>query len=126
MITEEVGRLAPGTEQAIYRVVQEALHNVGKHANAHNVTVQISREGGLVQVSVADDGVGIQPRSNSRGHSFGLAGIKERIAALGGVSRVVSAKGKGTRIEISVPAGGPAILEQNPPIQGPARAARVN
>lgn len=126
MIAEEVGRLAPGTEQAIYRVVQEALHNVGKHANAHNVTVQISRAGGLVHVSVADDGVGIQTRSNSRGHSFGLAGIKERIATLGGVSRVVSAKGKGTRIEISVPAGEPAILEQNPPIQSPARAARVN
>lgn len=126
VIAEEVGRLAPGTEQAIYRVVQEALHNVGKHANAHNVTVQISRVGGLVHVSVADDGVGIQTRSNSRGHSFGLAGIKERIATLGGVSRVVSAKGKGTRIEISVPAGEPAILEQNPPVQSPARAARVH
>jgi signal transduction histidine kinase len=126
VIAEEVGRLAPGTEQAIYRVVQEALHNVGKHANAQNVTVQVSREGGLVHVSVADDGVGIQTRSNSRGHSFGLAGIKERIAALGGVSRVVSAKGKGTRIEISVPAGEPAVLEQNPPVQNPARAARVN
>ena len=126
VIAEEVGRLAPGTEQAIYRVVQEALHNVGKHADAHNVTVQISRGGGLVHVSVADDGVGIQPRSNSRGHSFGLAGIKERIAALGGVSRVVSAKGKGTRIEISVPAGESAILEQNPPVHSPARAARVN
>jgi signal transduction histidine kinase len=106
LISEDVGRLAPGTEQAIYRVVQEALHNVAKHAHAKNVTVQISREGKLVQVVVEDDGVGIQARSGQvRDQSFGLAGMKERIAMLGGISRVISAKGKGTRIEISVPAG---------------------
>lgn len=104
LISEEVGRLAPGTEQAIYRVVQEALHNVGRHAHARNVTVQVSREDRSVHVSVEDDGIGIQTRSNSRGHSFGLAGIKERIATIGGTSRVVSVKGKGTRIEINVPA----------------------
>jgi signal transduction histidine kinase len=106
MIAEDVGRLASGTEQAIYRVVQEALHNVAKHAQAKNVTVQVERAVQLVQVVVEDDGVGIQSRSsNSRDHSFGLAGIKERIAMLGGTSRVISTKGKGTRIEISVPAG---------------------
>lgn len=126
VIAEEVGRLAPGTEQAIYRVVQEALHNVGRHAQAHNVLVQITRERDLVHVSVVDDGIGIQTRSNSRGHSFGLAGIKERIATLGGLSRVVSTKGKGTRIEISVPAGEPEISEQSLPVESPARAAGVN
>jgi signal transduction histidine kinase len=106
LIAEDVGRLAPGTEQAIYRVVQEALHNVAKHAHAKNVSVQISREDELVQVVVEDDGVGIQARSGQvRDQSFGLAGMKERIAMLGGISRVISAKGKGTRIEISVPAG---------------------
>jgi signal transduction histidine kinase len=125
LIADEVGRLAPSTEQAIYRVVQEALHNVGKHAQARNVTVQISREDHVVHVSVEDDGIGIQPRSNSRGHSFGLAGIKERIATMGGVSRVISTKGKGTRIEIRVPAGEP-IAEERPPSQSAAQAARVN
>ncbi|HET6933983.1 MAG TPA: GAF domain-containing sensor histidine kinase, partial [Candidatus Angelobacter sp.] len=104
VISQDVGRLAPGTEQAIYRVVQEALHNVAKHAQAKNVTVQVAREENMVQVAVEDDGIGIQPRSSSR-DSFGLAGIKERIAMLGGVSRVISTKGKGTRIEITVPAG---------------------
>ncbi|MFL6390290.1 MAG: ATP-binding protein [Terriglobales bacterium] len=106
LIADDVGRLASGTEQAIYRVVQEALHNVAKHAQAKNVTVQVERADQLVQVVVEDDGVGIQSRSsNSRDHSFGLAGIKERIAMLGGTSRVISTKGEGTRIEISVPAG---------------------
>lgn len=112
LISEDVGRLAPGTEQAIYRVVQEALHNVAKHAQARNVTVHLVRQEQLVQVVVEDDGIGIQARS-SRDQSFGLAGIKERIAMLGGVSRVISAKGKGTRIEINVPAGEPAqVMER--------------
>jgi signal transduction histidine kinase len=106
MFAEDVGRLASGTEQAIYRVVQEALHNVAKHAQAKNVTVQVERADELVHVLVEDDGVGIQTRSsNSRDHSFGLAGIKERVTMLGGTSRVISTKGNGTRIEISVPAG---------------------
>ena len=126
MIPEEVGRLAPGAEQAIYRVVQEALHNVAKHAQASNVTVQMLREGQTVHVVVEDDGIGIQGRNNSRGHSFGLSGIKERIAMLGGFSRVVSAKGKGTRLEITVPAGEAAPAEGAPVRVAAHAAARLN
>jgi len=117
LIADDVGRLAPGTEQAIYRVVQEALHNVSKHAKAQNVTVQVEREDSKVHVLVEDDGVGIQGqgRGNSRERqTFGLAGMKERIAMLGGVSRVISTKGKGTRIEITVPAGEPASSVERP------------
>ncbi len=126
MIADEVGRLAPGTEQAIYRVVQEALHNVAKHAQAKNATVQISRQDQTVQVVVEDDGIGIQARSNSRGHSFGLSGIKERIAMLGGISRVISAKGKGTRLEITVPAG-ETVAPESAPLRAAAHAgARLN
>ncbi|HZU30188.1 MAG TPA: GAF domain-containing sensor histidine kinase [Candidatus Angelobacter sp.] len=126
LISEDVGRLASGTEQAIYRVVQEALHNVAKHAHARNVTVQVVREDQLVQVVVEDDGIGIQPRSGSKEQSFGLAGIKERIAMLGGVSRVISTKGKGTRIEISVPAGEHSQLVEHPLAQAANAAHRPN
>lgn len=128
LIAEDVGRLAPGTEQAIYRVVQEALHNVAKHAQAKNVTVQVARSGKDVHMAVEDDGIGIQPRAGARDvQSFGLAGIKERIAMLGGVSRVVSAKGKGTRIEITVPAGEPVSTVDRPLAQAVAQAgARPN
>ncbi|HYX54160.1 MAG TPA: GAF domain-containing sensor histidine kinase [Candidatus Limnocylindrales bacterium] len=118
LIADDVGRLAPGTEQAIYRVVQEALHNISKHAKAQNVTVQVEREEKQVHVLVEDDGIGIQGqgRANSRERqTFGLAGMKERIAMLGGVSRVISTKGKGTRIEITVPAGEPASPVERPP-----------
>jgi signal transduction histidine kinase len=124
LIADDVGRLAPGTEQAIYRVVQEALHNVAKHAQAKNVTVQVARENKMVHVLVEDDGVGIQPKSGAskERQSFGLAGIKERIAMLGGVSRVISAKGKGTRIEITVPAGEPVSTVERPLAQAVAQA----
>ncbi|HET9283581.1 MAG TPA: GAF domain-containing sensor histidine kinase [Candidatus Angelobacter sp.] len=127
LISEDVGRLAPGTEQAIYRVVQEALHNVAKHAHAKNVTVHLMREDREVQMVVEDDGIGIQPRSDSRDQSFGLAGIKERIAMLGGASRVISAKGKGTRIEINVPAGEPVqVVDQRTMAQAANAAQRPN
>ncbi|MGZ4830433.1 MAG: GAF domain-containing sensor histidine kinase [Candidatus Angelobacter sp.] len=127
IIAEDVGRLASGTEQAIYRVVQEALHNVSKHAHAKNVTVQMERADKLVRVVVDDDGVGIQARSsNPRDHSFGLAGIKERIAMLGGISRVISTKGKGTRIEISVPAGEKTQAMDRPLAQAAHAVQRPN
>ena len=127
LIAEDVGRLAPGAEQAIYRVVQEALHNVAKHAQAKNVTVQMTRENRLVHVVVEDDGVGIQQQARGEGReqSFGLAGIRERIAMLGGISRVISAKGKGTRIEITVPAG-EAVGVEHQPAQATMAMARPN
>lgn len=104
-VPSEVGRLAPETEAAVYRVVQEALHNVAKHAQATSVSINMQRDNGSVKLLVEDDGVGFQPRfaSSSRGHSFGLAGIKERVGMLGGVVKVVSGKGKGTRLEVTVP-----------------------
>ena len=68
----------------------------------------MTRQAGMVTVLVEDDGVGIFPKSNFRGNSFGLAGIKERVGMLGGVVRVISMKGKGTKIEINVPATEPA------------------
>jgi signal transduction histidine kinase len=127
LISEDVGRLAPGTEQAIYRVVQEALHNVAKHAQAKSVTVQVERADELVNVSIEDDGVGIQSKSNSsRDQSFGLAGIKERIAMLGGISRVISTKGKGTRIEISVPVGEVTQVTERPLVHAAHAAQRPN
>jgi two-component system, NarL family, sensor histidine kinase UhpB len=126
LISEDVGRLAPGTEQAIYRVVQEALHNVAKHAQARNVTVHLVREDQQVQVAVEDDGIGIQAKTDSRDQSFGLAGIKERIAMLGGTSRVISAKDQGTRIEISVPAGEPAQVVERTLAQAARAAQRPN
>jgi signal transduction histidine kinase len=105
-VPEEIGRFHAETEAAIYRVVQEALHNVAKHAQARNVNIQMECENGSIRLIVEDDGLGFERKSsNSRGKSFGLAGIKERVGMLGGQVRIHSSKGKGTRIEVTVPAG---------------------
>jgi signal transduction histidine kinase len=103
LIADGVGRLAPETETAIYRVVQEALHNVAKHAQARTATVQMSRENGAMHVLIEDDGQGMA-KTVFTGRSFGLAGMRERVGSLGGVVRVKSVKGKGTRVEVDVPA----------------------
>jgi signal transduction histidine kinase len=109
-VSDNVGRLSPETETAIYRVVQEALHNVAKHAQAKNVNIQMDRaEDGSVHLLVEDDGIGFVQRS-TRGQSFGLAGMRERIVGLGGAFKVRSSKGKGTRIEVAVPEAPPTTL----------------
>ena len=95
----------PDPNEIAFRVVQESLHNVAKHAQAKTVSVQMSRNEGTVYLTIEDDGVGMPTKVNSpRSHSFGLAGIKERVASLDGEVRIHSEKGKGTRLEIMVPA----------------------
>lgn len=103
-ISREVGRLESDVEAAIYRVVQEALHNVAKHAQAKMVTIKMDRDDEFVNVYVEDDGVGMNPKAGFRAHSFGLAGMRERVGMLHGDVNVTSARGKGTRIQVRVPA----------------------
>jgi signal transduction histidine kinase len=104
-IDEKVGRLADDTETAIYRVVQEALHNVARHSQAKSVNVQMAREGNEVLLLVEDDGAGISKPGLSRERpTFGLEGMRERIGMLGGRMKIISAKGKGTQLQIRVPA----------------------
>ena len=74
-------RLPAGHEEALYRIVQEALANVVKHARATSATVTLVRDGG-VRVSVEDDGVGFG--TSLPAFAYGLAGMRERVAALGG------------------------------------------
>jgi signal transduction histidine kinase len=102
-VPDDLGRFGPEAETAIYRVVQEALHNVAKHAQAKNVGVQVAREQSAIKLLVEDDGIGFVQKGVSRGRSFGLSGMRERVAALGGTVRVRTGKGRGTRIEVTVP-----------------------
>lgn len=105
LVADDVGRLAPEVETAIYRVVQEALHNVAKHSEAKTAGVQLTRENDAVRIVVEDDGVGISgSTSGSQRRTFGLAGMRERIGGLGGSMRVQSRRGQGTKITVTVPA----------------------
>jgi signal transduction histidine kinase len=102
-ISDDVGRLDPVIETAIYRVVQESLHNVAKHAQARNVNIQMEREGETLRLVIEDDGVGIRAVTNPLRPSFGMAGMQERVSTLGGEMKVSSLKGEGTKISVSVP-----------------------
>lgn len=103
-VSPEFGRLPAVLETAIYRVVQEALHNVAKHANASTVTIDMKRDGDWVRLLIEDDGVGISSQPTPLRQTFGMAGMRERIGNLGGKMKVTSPPGKGTRIEVSAPA----------------------
>ena len=102
-VSPEFGRLPAAVEAAFYRVVQEALHNVAKHAGATTATIEMRREGELVSLLIEDDGVGISAKPGNSRQTFGLAGMRERIVNIGGKMKLSSARGKGTRIEVSAP-----------------------
>ena len=94
-------RLTPELETAVYRVVQEALSNVAKHAGAEHVGIRVWRERDRVLVRVADDGRGFNPGSPSEG--FGLVGMRERAALFDGEVDVTSTPGTGTTVTASFP-----------------------
>jgi signal transduction histidine kinase len=94
------GRLAPETESTVYRVVQEALTNVAKHADASHVHVGVERVNGTVEVVVEDDGQGFDP--SAVGDGLGLVGMRERVELTGG--RLEIRCGPGTRVEAKLPA----------------------
>jgi signal transduction histidine kinase len=96
-------RLAPEVESAVYRIVQESLTNVVKHARAERVEVDLEEQEGRVTVTVRDDGCGFDVEHRSRG--FGLVGMRERTALHGGELSVESAPGHGTVIRAIVATG---------------------
>jgi signal transduction histidine kinase len=101
------GRLAPELETVLYRLVQEALTNVAKHARAEHVEVTvIAREAGGVELTVRDDGGGFDPAAPRGG--FGLIGMQERVGLAGGTLEIVSAPGSGTIVRAMLRAGAAA------------------
>jgi signal transduction histidine kinase len=94
-------RLEETVEIAVYRLVQEALTNVAKHADASSVKVEIAEVAGELTVAICDDGLGFDPEAVTRG--FGLAGMRERISLAGGQLSIESGRG-GTIVRASLPA----------------------
>lgn len=102
----EMRRLAPELETALFRICQETMSNVARHAQATAVLVQVGIEGDQVVVDIEDDGKGFEPETASRREGrrpWGLMGIRERAEILGGVARVESAPGKGTHVQVRIP-----------------------
>jgi signal transduction histidine kinase len=89
-------------ESGLYRIAQEAIHNVVKHASAKRVKVSIEHDGPQVRLAVEDDGIGFDPGAAGPG-TLGLAGMRHRAERLGGSFSVESAPGRGSRVEVVVP-----------------------
>lgn len=101
--------LDPDAAIAVFRIVQEALTNVAKHAHATRVKLKLVREADSLQVSLTDNGRGIQPGRDDTGRpGFGVLGMRERAAALGGELEVLPAKRQGTRVSLRIPLTAPA------------------
>ncbi|RJR33129.1 MAG: PAS domain-containing sensor histidine kinase [Deltaproteobacteria bacterium] len=94
-------------QTAIYRVVQEALTNIGKHASPRQVRLEIAREKQAVSFAIEDDGQGFEPhRMADEKKTLGLLAMKERVKILGGSFDLWSEKNKGTRISFTIPISG--------------------
>ena len=95
--------LQPSAELMIYRLVQEALTNIGKYARAKQVWVSLGEQNGDVRLAVRDDGVGFDARARPAS-VYGLVGMRYRVEAEGGTLTVQSAPGQGTRLTMLLPA----------------------
>jgi len=108
-------RLEAEMETAVFRVLQEAINNIARHAAARNVWIQLSYNHQQLTVTVEDDGIGFEPNTvqvspgNPRG--LGLMGMRERLELLGGELEITSLPGQGTELLITVP-----LTERNPEI----------
>jgi signal transduction histidine kinase len=100
-------RLSQDVETSVYRIVQEALTNVAKHAHARTCTVRLRHAGDHVRLTVEDDGVGFHAGGSAH-RGLGLVSIRERAAELGGRCQVATAPGRGTRLVVDLPFRPPA------------------
>jgi signal transduction histidine kinase len=96
-------RLPSDLEIALYRVVQESVSNIVRHAHAKNVELVIERTASGLRVEINDDGVGIADLERARKQSHGLAGMAQRMRAINGTLDVKSKAGNGTRVEALLP-----------------------
>ena len=105
---EDLGEVSEAVSIALFRILQEALTNVMRHAAATRVTVRLEREADALVMEVADDGRGFEQPDRPYPVSLGLLGMRERAATLGGLTIVKSEPGRGTTVHVKLP------LEQPP------------
>lgn len=106
-------RLPTGVELVLYRVAQEALTNILKHARATRVEINLIRESGSVLLSIIDDGLGFDPlvarHRSGQGLGLGLFGMEERVQLVGGTLSIDQVRPHGTRVTARIPVHGDAV-----------------
>jgi PAS domain S-box-containing protein len=117
----DLGRLGPAIENALYRIAQEAIHNVVKHAGAREVDVRLTRHATNVALEVRDDGVGFDAGAPTDG--LGLPGMAARAERVGGSLAVDTVPGRGTVVTVVLPV---SAVEDEPLTAGAGRAASAS
>ena len=103
LANEELLILDDAHSTAIFRIVQESLTNVVRHAGASEVQIEFHREASALRFTIRDNGRGIEQEDMQKSQSFGLVGMRERIKAMQGELTITSALGEGTSLEIQIP-----------------------
>jgi signal transduction histidine kinase len=101
-VADKLPSLSPDVEQCIYRVAQEAVTNVAKHAKAKTLTVNLESTEEKVTLTVHDDGVGFDVEKRDKANHYGLEGMQERAQLVGGELTVTSKPGEGTTVRLVV------------------------
>jgi signal transduction histidine kinase len=101
-------------EETLFRVVQESLNNVVKHARASQVHIGLVTAGDHTRLTVHDNGIGFDPSAGRQRGGMGLQGMRERTTAQGGELRIVSTPGQGTTVEMVLPAATPPASRDEP------------
>ena len=102
-------RLDDAASTAVFRIVQEALTNIARHAGAQNVLLNLYRTNGELLVTIQDDGRGIRAEDMEKAQSLGLVGMRERVWGMGGDITIAGDEAPGTRIDIVLPLSGHVV-----------------
>jgi signal transduction histidine kinase len=105
-VTGDATALPLETSAALYRIVQEGLGNIFRHARASRVRIEMAFAPDSVCLAVEDDGIGMPDGDAAGRHGYGMGNLRERVGALGGTVAVRSGEGAGTRLDVCVPIGG--------------------
>ena len=98
-ISPQLPVLPPDVEQTIYRITQETLANISKHANASQVWLKLESTASRIELTIKDDGAGFNPKEKLSNDRFGIKGMRERAAVVGGLLSVQSQPGAGTTVQ---------------------------
>jgi signal transduction histidine kinase len=120
-------RLSPLVQSTMYRILQEALTNVARYAQAGAVAVVLKHEKTVLELVIQDDGIGFDPAAVlSEASGLGLHGMQERVALLGGSVEIQSRRGHGTTIRARIPASiAPSTAKNAEPVPGVGRSHRI-
>ncbi|WP_420475662.1 sensor histidine kinase [Noviherbaspirillum sp. ST9] len=100
---DEGGPVPETQATAVFRILQESLNNISRHARASLVRVEVRIDRRQLEMTIRDDGIGMHPGDQRKAHRFGLIGMEERVTMLGGTLHIESTPGQGTVLRVAVP-----------------------